>query len=88
MTRITISGAGGCIQNEIFLIGDALRKAGYQVQINDNWFPDEKYDDPVRIEEVRQHCISFNSGEKFKDSTIKCGPMSVSIDTHHIPWGG
>jgi hypothetical protein len=92
MTMITVTGAGGCIQNEMFLIADALRKAGFVVDIADPYYPDEKYDDPAKIEQTRQHCTNFNSGALLKGTELgellKCPTMRVQLKANHLPWGG
>ena len=88
MTTITVTGAGGTIQNEIFLIADTLRKAGYIVNIKDAYYPKETYADANDIEKTREHCIKFNNGQLFEGKEYKCPQMQVLIKADHIPWGG
>lgn len=88
MTTITITGAGGAIQSEIFLVADVLRKAGYLVAVVDPYYPEETYDNPEKIEETREHCIKYNNGQLFESKSYKCPQMQVTIKADHVPWGG
>lgn len=88
MTTVTVTGMGGCIRNEIFLIADTLRKAGYDVSIDDAEYPAEQYDDPEDIERTRERCVLFNSGQLSEGQTSTHRRLRVVIKANHLPWGG
>jgi hypothetical protein len=73
-TRITISGPGGCINNEVVLLTDLLNYLGYDVEVN-NPYPDDKPRTPAQLaEEIKK----LNSSK----------PWKIVINADHVPWGG
>ena len=87
---ITVSGPGGNICTEIGIIVNALRAVGYNVVIDDTYYPDEKYDDPVEEKRVAEHARKANTGELNKEIgfDLFLEPRIVVVKANHIPWGG
>jgi hypothetical protein len=83
MTSITITGAGGVINNEVEIIVHALRDAGYTVTV-DNPYADAPLDpNPVAAyEALLKHTRTFAARYP------ECGPLNVRVKADHIPWGG
>jgi hypothetical protein len=74
VTTIEISGPGGTINYPVNVIVKALKEAGLQVEVQDD-YPSDNADENMR--DVKER---IDSGE-IKD-------WKINVKTKHLPWGG
>ena len=74
VTTIEISGMGGTINYPVDVIVRALKEAGLQVEVQDD-YPSDNADEMMRDMKER-----IDSGE-IKD-------WKINVKTKHLPWGG
>ena len=74
MTTIEIKGPGGTINYPVNVIVKALKEAGLQVEVQDD-YPSDNADEMMGLVKKR-----IDSGE-IKDWKVK-------VETEHLPWGG
>lgn len=74
MTTIEIKGPGGTINYPVNVIVKALKEAGLQVEVQDD-YPSDNADEMMSL--VKEQ---IDSGE-IKD-------WKINVKTKHLPWGG
>lgn len=75
MNEVKITGPGGCINYEYYVILKALQDAGFEV-IEDNYAPEENSEEFVK--EIRRRI----------DTGFIESPHQVKLVANHVPWGG
>lgn len=72
--NITISGPGGTMSGEIYLIKKAFTNAGFEVLVNDK-YPNEDIEETIKILDSLVACNE------------KIGGV-IRVNVEHLPWGG
>lgn len=87
MTVIRITGAGGCIDNEVVIIANVFRSLGYEVSVENPWTKAGVLPSKAEMDKTVSHVVNWNKNPP-KNGDYSCGKLSVHIVADHIPWGG
>ena len=80
MSHILITGAGGTLGAEVYVIQKALEEFGYVVELKDQ-HPNVYESDAARDEFIEHQHKHVQSG--------KCANFNhIVLETKHLPWGG